>query len=333
MTATPADVAVICVSPGTGALPPSPPVPRAAPVGVLAAFACTPACCRTQVDDRTRGAAACRGGLSPRRSAGVAYLVYLAGRPGATPGAAIERSRAAARHVRDRVRCHAQRAEPEVDAVLLRACRSRAVGAPHASPAWSASARCHGDDAPDVRRRRSVAAAARAAAELAGCRRARGGARRLLLALSGRPPELGNLAPCRPWVRSPRCSTSGSRRSTPTTWDPVGLVVGDPATEVRRVLLAVDPVQAVVDEAVADDADLLVSHHPLFLKRGARRRGHDPKGRRAHRLLTQRLRAVRRAHQRRLASRRRLGVAGAGPRPRGRPPARGRPGATRSTRS
>src|SRR5215207_9724962 len=49
-------------------------------------------------------------------------------------------------------------------------------------------------------------------------------------------------------------------------WDSVGLVCGDPGAEVRTVLLAVDPVQAVADEAVALDADLVIVHHPLYLK-------------------------------------------------------------------
>jgi dinuclear metal center YbgI/SA1388 family protein len=50
------------------------------------------------------------------------------------------------------------------------------------------------------------------------------------------------------------------------SWDAVGLVCGDPDAEVRRVLLAVDPVQAVVDEAVEWGADLVVTHHPLYLR-------------------------------------------------------------------
>ena len=37
-------------------------------------------------------------------------------------------------------------------------------------------------------------------------------------------------------------------------WDAVGLVCGDPESDVRRILLAVDPVQAVADEAVAASA-------------------------------------------------------------------------------
>ena len=54
--------------------------------------------------------------------------------------------------------------------------------------------------------------------------------------------------------------------STAESWDAVGLVAGDPAQPVRRVLFAVDPVDAVVDEAVAWGADLVVTHHPLLLR-------------------------------------------------------------------
>ncbi|MFD7905166.1 Nif3-like dinuclear metal center hexameric protein [Kitasatospora sp. NPDC059722] len=50
------------------------------------------------------------------------------------------------------------------------------------------------------------------------------------------------------------------------SWDAVGLVCGDPEAEVGRVLFAVDPVQAVVDEAVEWGADLVVTHHPLYLR-------------------------------------------------------------------
>ncbi|MGO1316519.1 MAG: Nif3-like dinuclear metal center hexameric protein [Cellulomonadaceae bacterium] len=53
---------------------------------------------------------------------------------------------------------------------------------------------------------------------------------------------------------------------TAEPWDAVGLVVGDPAAPVRRVLFAVDPVATVVDEALAWGADLIVTHHPLLLE-------------------------------------------------------------------
>ena len=48
-------------------------------------------------------------------------------------------------------------------------------------------------------------------------------------------------------------------------WDAVGLVCGDPEAPVRRIVFAVDPVSAVAAEALGWGADLLVTHHPLFL--------------------------------------------------------------------
>jgi len=86
---------------------------------------------------------------------------------------------------------------------------------------------------------------------------------------------------------------------TAESWDAVGLVVGDPEANVNRVHFAVDPVTAVVDEALARGADLLVTHHPLLLDAvhgvpvrpsGCARAPADPR----------RLRPVRRAHERRL---------------------------------
>jgi dinuclear metal center YbgI/SA1388 family protein len=70
------------------------------------------------------------------------------------------------------------------------------------------------------------------------------------------------------------------------SWDAVGLVCGDPATEVDRVLLAVDPVARVVEEAVLDGAQLLVTHHPLFLKGVHGVAATTPKGRVVHRLMS-----------------------------------------------
>ena len=70
------------------------------------------------------------------------------------------------------------------------------------------------------------------------------------------------------------------------SWDAVGLVAGDPDAEVRRVLLAVDPAPAVVDEALEWGADLVVVHHPLFLRGVSSVAATTPKGRTLHRLLT-----------------------------------------------
>ena len=53
---------------------------------------------------------------------------------------------------------------------------------------------------------------------------------------------------------------------TAQSWDRVGLVTGDPDQAVRRVHLALDPTLAVIEEARALGADLLVTHHPLLLR-------------------------------------------------------------------
>jgi len=74
--------------------------------------------------------------------------------------------------------------------------------------------------------------------------------------------------------------------STAESWDAVGLVCGDPDAEVRRVLFAIDPVAAVADEAIAGGFDLLVTHHPLFLRAVHGVAATTPKGRVIHRLLT-----------------------------------------------
>ena len=68
-------------------------------------------------------------------------------------------------------------------------------------------------------------------------------------------------------------------------WDSVGLVCGDPADEVRRVLVAVDATSAVVDEALAWDAQLLLVHHPLLLRGVDTVGAHTPKGALLHRLI------------------------------------------------
>nr|WP_204332640.1 Nif3-like dinuclear metal center hexameric protein [Geodermatophilus sabuli] len=68
-------------------------------------------------------------------------------------------------------------------------------------------------------------------------------------------------------------------------WDAVGLVCGDPDEPVRRVLFAVDPVTAVVDEVVETGAQLLVTHHPLLLTPVHGVPADDPKGRLVHRLI------------------------------------------------
>ncbi|MBO0856041.1 MAG: Nif3-like dinuclear metal center hexameric protein [Nocardia sp.] len=69
------------------------------------------------------------------------------------------------------------------------------------------------------------------------------------------------------------------------SWDSVGLVCGDPAAPVRRVLFAVDATAGVVDEAIGWGAQALVVHHPLLLRGVDTVAASTPKGALLHRLI------------------------------------------------
>lgn len=72
-------------------------------------------------------------------------------------------------------------------------------------------------------------------------------------------------------------------RRFPPRWategDAIGLVVGEPDAIVERLLFAVDPVRAVVDEAIAVEADAVVVHHPLLYRAVQTVAADEPKGR------------------------------------------------------
>ncbi|GAA4432894.1 Nif3-like dinuclear metal center hexameric protein [Georgenia halophila] len=72
---------------------------------------------------------------------------------------------------------------------------------------------------------------------------------------------------------------------TAEDWDAVGLVAGDPGAPVRTVLLAVDPTPEVVAEALDVGADLLLTHHPLYLRGTSSVAATTPKGRAVHSLI------------------------------------------------
>lgn len=62
-------------------------------------------------------------------------------------------------------------------------------------------------------------------------------------------------------------------------WDRVGLIVGRRDRPVRRILLAVDPVPEVIAQAIDGGFDLLITHHPLYLRGTSFVSEDDPKGR------------------------------------------------------
>ncbi|MEO6886944.1 MAG: Nif3-like dinuclear metal center hexameric protein [Jatrophihabitantaceae bacterium] len=69
------------------------------------------------------------------------------------------------------------------------------------------------------------------------------------------------------------------------SWDAVGLVCGDPHESVERMLLAVDPAPATVDEATGSGSQLLLTHHPLLLTAVHGVPADDPKGALVHRMI------------------------------------------------
>ena len=49
-------------------------------------------------------------------------------------------------------------------------------------------------------------------------------------------------------------------------WDNVGLIVGRKDKEVRKIYIAVDPTDEVIQSAVEVQADMIITHHPLIFK-------------------------------------------------------------------
>ncbi|MFD7622582.1 Nif3-like dinuclear metal center hexameric protein, partial [Streptomyces sp. NPDC059802] len=68
-------------------------------------------------------------------------------------------------------------------------------------------------------------------------------------------------------------------------WDAVGTVCGDPDAVVDRVLFAVDPVHEIADEAIRLGAQLIVTHHPLYLRGTTTVAADTFKGRVVHTLI------------------------------------------------
>ncbi|KJK39193.1 hypothetical protein UK23_40810, partial [Lentzea aerocolonigenes] len=75
---------------------------------------------------------------------------------------------------------------------------------------------------------------------------------------------------------------------TAEKWDAVGLVCGDPDEDVTKILVCVDPTRSTVDEAVEQNAQLLLAHHPLLLRGVNGVPADDPKGALVHKLIRNR---------------------------------------------
>lgn len=58
------------------------------------------------------------------------------------------------------------------------------------------------------------------------------------------------------------------------SWDNVGLLIGDVAQPVDKILVALDATSAVLDQASREDAQLIITHHPLIFS-GIKRLNED----------------------------------------------------------
>lgn len=54
--------------------------------------------------------------------------------------------------------------------------------------------------------------------------------------------------------------------STSAPWDNTGLLVGNENSEVKRVMLSLDVTGDVIDEAIENSVDLVITHHPLIFE-------------------------------------------------------------------
>mgnify|MGYP000977932342 CR=1 FL=1 len=69
------------------------------------------------------------------------------------------------------------------------------------------------------------------------------------------------------------------------SWDNVGLLVGRDDKEVKKIYIALDATDEVIDEAVKNGADMLITHHPMIFKAMKKINDEDFIGRRVLKLI------------------------------------------------
>lgn len=69
-------------------------------------------------------------------------------------------------------------------------------------------------------------------------------------------------------------------------WDNVGLLIGNPAQDIHKILTCLDVTENIIDKAIAENYDMIISHHP-FLFRSIKRINTDkPLGKMIQKLLS-----------------------------------------------
>lgn len=75
-------------------------------------------------------------------------------------------------------------------------------------------------------------------------------------------------------------------------WDPVGFQIGQSSRPIDKAMVALEVTDAVIDEAIEESVDLLITHHPLLFRPLARLDGEDPISRMAIRLIENRINLI-----------------------------------------
>ncbi|MBP1968688.1 dinuclear metal center YbgI/SA1388 family protein [Virgibacillus natechei] len=68
-------------------------------------------------------------------------------------------------------------------------------------------------------------------------------------------------------------------------WDNVGLQIGSYTNSVKKIMVTLDVLESVVDEAIDNDIDLIIAHHPLLFKPIKEVNIDTPHGRIIHKLI------------------------------------------------
>ena len=76
-----------------------------------------------------------------------------------------------------------------------------------------------------------------------------------------------------------------SPKSYACDWDNVGLLVGREDKEIQKIYIALDATDEAIEEAIANGADMLLTHHPMIFKGMKRVTHEDFIGRRIIRLI------------------------------------------------
>lgn len=63
-------------------------------------------------------------------------------------------------------------------------------------------------------------------------------------------------------------------------WDNVGLLVGEDTKKIDKVMIALDPSSEVIEQAIEEQCDMLITHHPLIFSPMKRITGNDFIGKR-----------------------------------------------------